>query len=209
MVLAPLPALGFWGMFPFKLKSAILQWWQVGRVASPVDAQGWTRHVAQWGGRQSRHRPPAPCSCDPAAQPAEPALLPAAQLSAAAKGSRETQGKAPNAHPAQPSGSPRCQPTAPTVLGRCQRCSLSLHTPGVDLAQSHPAVPALLAAPFRIPVWAGPTALSLPPPPRAAFQLLLNAVQAGFITRALKRLQTNRKNREQERAERSIGAGGA
>lgn len=78
-----------------------------------------------------------------------------------------------------------------------------------DLAPSHPAGPALPAAPFRIPVWAGPAALSLPPPPRAAFQLLLNSVQAGFITRALKRLQTNRKNREQERAERSIGAGGA
>lgn len=78
-----------------------------------------------------------------------------------------------------------------------------------DLEQSHPAIPALPAAPFRIPAWAGPAALLLPPPPRAAFQLLLNSVQAGFITRALKRLQTNRKSREQERAERSIGAGGA
>lgn len=68
---------------------------------------------------------------------------------------------------------------------------------------------ALPAAPFYILVLAGPAALPLPPPPRAAFQLFLKSVQAGFITRALKRLQTNRKKREQERAERSIGAGGA
>lgn len=94
----------------------------------------------------------------------------------------------------------------PQVWGGAPRPSAPLER---DLAPSHPAGPALPAAPFRIPVWAGPAALSLPPPPRAAFQLLLNSVQAGFITRALKRLQTNRKNREQERAERSIGAGGA
>lgn len=174
-----------------------------------MGAQGWTRHggVAQWGGW---HRSPSPRSCDPAAQAEEPALLPAAQPSAAATGSGETQGDAPNAHPLLNRAGPHAANLQqPQFWGGASGAPCPSAPPEWDLAQSHPAVPALLAAPFRIPVWAGPTALSLPPPPRAAFQLLLNAVQAGFITRALKRLQTNRKNREQERAERSIGAGGA
>lgn len=113
----------------------------------------------------------------------------------------------------RPKCSPRSTqqlPTLPTYsthsFGEVLPCPSA--PPGWDLAQSPPALAALPAAPFRIPVWAGPAALPLPPPPWAAFQLLLNSVQAGFITRALKRLQTNRKNREQERAERSIGAGG-